>query len=121
MPLAAKAGLRVILGDDWGTWLTPHGDYGNELKLYAEIGIPNLDVIRWATKHPAQCVQMDDKLGTIAAGKYADLLVVDGDPAADIRVLADPKNIRVIMKDGEFYKDELTARRPSEQRLAASA
>jgi imidazolonepropionase-like amidohydrolase len=121
LPLAAKAGLRVILGDDWGTWLTPHGDYGKELKLYAEIGIPNLDVIRWATKHPAQCVQMDDKLGTIAAGKYADLLVVDGDPAADIRVLADPKNIKVIMKDGEFHKDELAARRPVEQRLAASA
>ena len=50
---------------------------------------------------------MDDKLGTIAAGKYADLLVVDGDPAADIRVLADPKNIKVIMKDGQFHKDEL--------------
>jgi imidazolonepropionase-like amidohydrolase len=66
---------------------------------------------------------MDDKVGTIAEGKYADLLVVDGDPAADIRVLADPQNIKVIMKDGQFYKDELTARRPNvgEQRLAASA
>ena len=58
-----------------------------------------------------------------AEGKYADLLIVDGDPAADIRVLADPKNIKVIMKDGQFHKDELMARRPNvgEQRLAASA
>jgi imidazolonepropionase-like amidohydrolase len=123
LPLAAKAGLRVILGDDWGTWLTPHGNYGKELELYAEIGIPNLDIIRWATKHPAQCVGMDDKLGSIAAGKYADLLVVDGDPATDITVLCDVKNIKVIMKDGQMHKDELAARRPNtgEQRLAATA
>ena len=57
----------------------------------------------------------------VAEGKYADLLVVDGDPAADLCVLADPKNIKVIMKDGQFHKDELLARRPNvgEQRLAA--
>jgi imidazolonepropionase-like amidohydrolase len=123
LPLAARAGLRVILGDDWGTWLTPHGNYAKEFELYADIGIPNLDIIRWATKHPAECVGMEDRLGTIAAGKYADLLVIDGDPSSDIRVLCDVKNIKLIMKDGRLHKDELAPRRANvgEQRLAATA
>jgi imidazolonepropionase-like amidohydrolase len=48
------------------------------------------------------------KLGTIAAGAYADLLVVDDDPLTDLRVLLDPeKNLKFIMKDGIIYKNEL--------------
>jgi imidazolonepropionase-like amidohydrolase len=47
-----------------------------------------------------------DKIGVIEAGAYADLLLVDGDPIADIKLLADPeKNLKIIMKDGRFYKD----------------
>jgi imidazolonepropionase-like amidohydrolase len=47
-----------------------------------------------------------DRIGVIEAGAYADLLLVDGDPIADIKLLADPeKNLKIIMKDGRFYKD----------------
>jgi imidazolonepropionase-like amidohydrolase len=46
------------------------------------------------------------KIGVIEADAYADLLLVDGDPIADIKLLADPeKNLKIIMKDGRFYKD----------------
>lgn len=106
--IAAKAGLKVMVGDDWGTWLTPHGDYGTELKLYAEIGIPAIEIIRWATKHPAQFVGMERQLGKIAPDMLADLLVVDGDPLADIAILADRNNILAVMKDGKFYRSSLT-------------
>jgi imidazolonepropionase-like amidohydrolase len=48
------------------------------------------------------------KLGVVAPGAYADLLVVDGDPLTDLRVMADPqRNLKVIMKDGVLYKNEL--------------
>ena len=48
------------------------------------------------------------KLGAIAAGAYADLLIVDGDPLTDLRVMLDPKkNLKLIMKDGIIYKNEL--------------
>jgi imidazolonepropionase-like amidohydrolase len=49
-------------------------------------------------------------LGTIAEGAYADLLIVDGNPLADLGVLMNPrKNLKVIMKDGVIYKNELAA------------
>jgi imidazolonepropionase-like amidohydrolase len=48
------------------------------------------------------------KLGTIAPGAYADLLVIQGDPLTDLRVMLDPENnLKLIMKDGEIYKNEL--------------
>jgi imidazolonepropionase-like amidohydrolase len=49
----------------------------------------------------------DDDLGTVTAGKLADLLVIEGDPVADISVLRDGSRIRAIMKNGRFLKDEL--------------
>jgi imidazolonepropionase-like amidohydrolase len=50
------------------------------------------------------------KIGVIEPGAYADLLVIDGDPIADIKLIADPdKNLKVIMKDGRFYKNALAA------------
>jgi len=50
----------------------------------------------------------EGKLGTIAAGACADLLIVDGDPLTDLRVMLEPaKNLKFVMKDGIIYKDEL--------------
>ncbi|TFH22788.1 MAG: amidohydrolase, partial [Myxococcales bacterium] len=67
-------------------------------------GIDALDVVRWATKHGAGAMGLGDELGTLADGKLADLLVVDGDPSGDISVLADTANLRGIMKNGRFVK-----------------
>ena len=54
-------------------------------------------------------MMQEGKLGTIAAGAYADLLIVDGDPLTDLRVMLDPeRNLKLIMKDGIIYKDELS-------------
>ena len=60
----------------------------------------------------AELLMHKGRLGTIAEGAYADLLVVDGDPLADMSVLLDPQhNLKLIMKDGVIYKNELTAAR----------
>ena len=86
-----------------------HGDYAKELEAYVKgAGIPALDVIGWATRNGAEMLGMKDDLGTIEAGKLADLLVINGDPVRDITVLQDRANLDVIMKGGKFIECQLT-------------
>ncbi len=108
LPLAQEAGVRIVLGDDYGAAGFPHGIYGEEIEFYVKVaGIAPLDVLKWATVNGAALMGRADELGTVTAGKLADLLVVDGDPATDITVLVDRTRILAVMKDGRFVKDEL--------------
>jgi imidazolonepropionase-like amidohydrolase len=108
LPKANAAGVCLVLGDDFGAIFLPHGSYADELVYYAEeIGIPAVDVIRWATKHGAELMGRDHELGTVTPGKLADLLVVDGNPLNDLSVLQDPTKLLAIMKGGELVKDSL--------------
>jgi imidazolonepropionase-like amidohydrolase len=108
VPVASEAGVKLVLGDDYGAAGFPHGIYGEELEFYVKVArIAPLEVIRWATINGAELMGRGHDLGTVAAGKRADLLVVDGDPIADISVLARPERIVAIMKDGSFVKDTL--------------
>jgi len=85
-----------------------HGDYAKELEAYVKgAGIPALDVIGWATRNGAEMLGMKDDLGTIEAGKLADLLVINGDPVRDITVLQDRANLDVIMRGGKFIECQL--------------
>ena len=66
------------------------------------------NVIRSATAINAELLMQKGKLGTISQGAYADLLVIEGDPLADLRVMLQPeKNLKLIMKDGVIFKNEL--------------
>jgi imidazolonepropionase-like amidohydrolase len=66
------------------------------------------NIIRSATVTNAALLMKEGKLGTIAAGACADLLIVEGDPLTDLRVILDPdKNLKFVMKDGIIYKNEL--------------
>jgi len=66
------------------------------------------NIIRSATTINAELILQKGKLGIIAPGAYADLLVIDGDPLTDLRVMLDSqKNLKLIMKDGVIYKNEL--------------
>ncbi len=108
LPKANAAGMRLVLGDDYGAIFFPHGTYAEELAYYVEeIGIPALDVVRWATKHGAELMGRGHELGTVSEGKLADLLVVDGDPVADVTVLQDRSRLLAIIVDGRMVKDEL--------------
>jgi imidazolonepropionase-like amidohydrolase len=65
-------------------------------------------VIQSASAVTAELLLSAGGLGVIAVGAYADLLVVEGDPLADLCILADPKkNLKLVMKDGKIYKNEL--------------
>jgi imidazolonepropionase-like amidohydrolase len=88
LPKANAAGVKFVIGDDFGTSAMPHGDYAKELEAYVNgAGLPALEVIKWATRNGAELLGMKDDLGTIESGKLADLLVVNGDPSVDITLL----------------------------------
>jgi imidazolonepropionase-like amidohydrolase len=109
VPRANAAGVKLLIGDDFGVAGLMHGDYAKELEAYVKgAGIPALDVIGWATRNGAEMLGMKDDLGTIEAGKLADLLVVNGDPVKDIAVLQERAKLDVIMKGGKFVECQLT-------------
>jgi len=108
LPVANAAGVRLVLGDDFGALHFPHGPYADELAYYVdEIGIPPLDVLTWATRNGAEVLGMGDELGTVTTGKLADLLVVDGDPVADIHVLRDRARLLAVIQNGQMVTDRL--------------
>jgi imidazolonepropionase-like amidohydrolase len=112
----------MLAGDDYGVAYMPHGAYVDELIYYVQTaGFAALDVIRWATRNGAELLGLGDQVGTIAAGKLADLLVVDGDPSRDVAVLKDRARLLAIMKDGVLHKDELGRGRAGEKPIPAAA
>ncbi len=102
LPELEKAGIPVLLGDDFGVGWMPHGDYARELLAYRDAGVDPLTVLRWATRNGAAVTGRADELGSIEVGFLADLLVVDGDPSQDLAVLTDRDNLSAIVKNGEF-------------------
>jgi imidazolonepropionase-like amidohydrolase len=105
---ARRHGVPIGLGTDlWGP--DAQKSQLRELELRAELDSPR-EILRSATAVNAELLQEKDTLGTIAPGAHADLLVVEGDPLADLGVLLAPqRNLKLIMKAGTIYKDELGA------------
>jgi imidazolonepropionase-like amidohydrolase len=115
LPVAHAAGVKLLVGDDFGASIAPHGDYAKELEVYVSgAGIPALDVLGWATRNGAELMGRKDELGTITVGKLADLLVINGDPSRDITLLQDRANLHVVMKGGEFAVKALAASKPDQ-------
>jgi imidazolonepropionase-like amidohydrolase len=106
-----KAGGRVIAGTD-----SPINPYGltllMELEHYVRGGLTPAEAIRTATAVPAEAMGMGADLGTIEAGKLADLVVVDGDPLTNI---TDIRRTRSVVKDGVLYEMEALLAGPARQ------
>ncbi|MFF2192390.1 amidohydrolase family protein [Streptomyces sp. NPDC058157] len=102
LPLMVELGIPVVAGDDFGFAWTPHGSYAKELELYVTMaGIPAPTVLTWATANGARLAGRGDDAGTVQAGRLADLVVTDGDPAQDISVLSRPGAIELVLLGGE--------------------
>ncbi len=94
-------GVTMIVGTDSGIPLNFHFDSTwRELKTMVDLGMPPMEAIRAATYWPAQLLKQPD-LGTIAAGKLADLIVVDGDPLTDMTAL---RHVVHVVKDGKVFR-----------------
>ncbi len=107
---AVEAGINIAMGTDAG--VGPHGENGRELQLMVENGMTPLQAISAATLHAARLLHLDAQLGTLEAGKLADVILVDGQVASDINKLARPANIKLVLKGGLAAKNELDVQLP---------
>src|SRR6202047_1595541 len=107
---ALDIGVRVVAGTDAGG----HGHPANagELECLVKAGMTPMQALQAATGWASECVGQEADLGTIEAGKLADLVVVAGDPLADIALLRDPRHIALVIKDGEIVANRMTGRAP---------
>ncbi len=96
---AWRAGITIMFGTDCG--VCAHGDNGREFGYMVEAGMPVMDAIRSATIVPAKYLGVDDRLGSLEAGKLADIIAVPGNPLDDVRVL---ERVSFVMKEGVIYK-----------------
>ena len=94
-----RAGGRLAMGTDAGTPFNFHGENAQELKLMVDLGISPLDALRSATANAADLIGFTDR-GRIADGHWADLVLVQGNPAEDIRAVTDRANHRLVLKAG---------------------
>lgn len=96
---AYKAGVKIAFGTDAGVY--PHGQNAHEFELMVQAGMPPMFTIQAATVHAAQLLRRDKDLGSVTAGKLADLVAVPGNPVDDISLM---KQVSFVMKEGVVYK-----------------
>ncbi len=96
-----EAGGKLAMGTDAGTPFNYHGENALELRYMVDVGIGPLDAVAAATSQAADLNRLADR-GRIKEGAAADLLIVNGNPADDIDVVADRANHRAVYKDGEL-------------------
>lgn len=95
------AGVRLVVGGDYGISIAPHGTYAKDLEYFVELfGMPPAEALLCATRNGGAAFDPQGRVGTLEAGSFADLVIVDGDPLADIRVLQDHARLTVL-KGGE--------------------
>lgn len=98
---AYKAGVKIAFGTDAGVY--PHGENAHEFELMVQAGMPPMFTIQAATVHAAQLLKHDKDLGSVTAGKLADLVAVPGNPVEDISLM---KKVSFVMKEGVVYKQD---------------
>jgi imidazolonepropionase-like amidohydrolase len=96
---AYRAGVKIAFGTDAAVY--PHGENAHEFELMVQAGMPPLYALQAATTHAADLLKRDKDLGSVTAGKLADVVAVPGDPLADISVT---RKASFVMKDGTVYK-----------------
>jgi len=97
---AYKAGVKIAYGTDSG--VSKHGTNAREAVLMVQAGMPAMDVIKSATVSTADLLDMSSSIGTIEAGKFADIIAVGSSPLDNIEELLD---VDFVMKGGKVYKD----------------
>lgn len=105
MKAMRRRGIRILPGGDYGFAWTPHGTNAKDLEYFVKyIGMSTMEALLSATAWGGPMMKMGKQLGYIREGCLADILLIDGDPLADITVLQDKARILAVMKDGEFHR-----------------
>lgn len=114
---AYDAGVTILCGSESGFALTPYGHWhARELEVFVEeIGLSPLEAITCATRNGALAMRAEGELGVIAPDHRADVLVVDGDPSSDVRILQDRRRLMNVISRGRLI--DLTAPWPERRRI----
>ncbi|MBX5321686.1 MAG: amidohydrolase family protein [Candidatus Bathyarchaeota archaeon] len=105
--MAYKAGVKIAAGTDYfGPPLRAHGDNADEAITMVKYGMKPMDAILAATRNAAECIGVQNTVGTVERGKLADIIGVQGNPLEDITVL---KKVDFVMKEGRIYVNRQTA------------
>jgi imidazolonepropionase-like amidohydrolase len=99
---AIRAGVKAAFGTDAGIF--PHGDNARQFAVYVQYGMTPAQALHSATSVAADLLGRAKDVGTLQPGRYADLIAVEGDPLANVRVL---EKVPFVMKGGKIVKDEL--------------
>ncbi len=100
-----KRGIKVLPGGDYGFAWIKHGTNAKDLEyLVDRVGMTPMEALISATRYGGEIMGQPNELGQIKPGFLADLLLIDGDPVANIRILQDRERILAVMKDGSFYR-----------------
>lgn len=95
-----KAGVKLVVGGDYGISIAPHGTYAKDLEYFVDLfGMPPAEALICATRNGGEAFDPEGRAGVLREGSWADLVIVDGDPLTDIRVLQDHGKLAV-MKAG---------------------
>jgi imidazolonepropionase-like amidohydrolase len=100
---AYRAGVKIAMGTDAA--VMPHGTNLRELGLMCDCGMSPMEALVATTKVAAECLGWDDRIGTLEAGKFADVVITRTDPLANIRSLEQTDNIALVLKGGAVLKD----------------
>jgi imidazolonepropionase-like amidohydrolase len=103
---AHKRGVKIALGTDVGGSDWRDVNQAREFQYYTDYGMTSMEAIACGTSRAAEVLGWSDKLGTVEAGKWADLVAVSGDPLKDITEL---QRVKFVMKSGVVFKNELSA------------
>jgi imidazolonepropionase-like amidohydrolase len=98
---AMDAGVTIISGSDVGTF--PHGDNARELEAMVSYGMPLERALQSATSTAAQVLRMENQIGSVKPGLFADLVAFDGDPTKDVSAL---RRVKFVMKNGTVYREK---------------
>jgi imidazolonepropionase-like amidohydrolase len=100
-----RRGIRILPGGDYGFAWIPHGTNARDLEYFVDcFGFTQAEALVSTTRLGGEIMGRPNELGRIAEGYLADLLLVDGNPLEDIRVLQDHSRLVAIVKDGAFHK-----------------
>ena len=119
-----KRGVRHLIGGDYGFAWSPHGTQARDLQYFIDYyGYSPAEALICATRYGGEAMMAGGALGTLGAGKLADLILVDGDVLADVTILTDPARIALVMKDGVIHSQSpaLAARSARGQPIGAAA
>ena len=101
-----RRGIRILPGGDYGFAWMPHGTNARDLEYFVKyLGFTPMEALLAATRGGGEIMMRGQELGQVKEGFLADLLLVDGDPLANLAVLQDRARILAVMKDGVFHRE----------------